>query len=70
MDEYSDQAVRVEKIIAQAETVFMSKDKAMNWLQISMKRFDGKTPMEMITTDSGRRLVEEALIQIDEGYFS
>jgi hypothetical protein len=33
-------------------------------------RFDGEAAIALIDTDIGARLVEEALIQIDEGYFA
>lgn len=68
--EESDRAVRMARILAQAEAVFGNKDKAMHWLRCSMKKFDGNTPMQLMDTDAGSRLVEEALIQIDEGFFA
>ena len=66
----SDRAVRLARVIAQVESVFDNKEKAMSWLRYPMKRFEGKTPIEMLATDVGSRLVEEALVQIDEGYFA
>ncbi|MDN5752521.1 MAG: DUF2384 domain-containing protein [Nitrosospira sp.] len=65
----SDRVVRLARVIAQSESVFDDKDKAMRWLRRPMKRFEGRTPIEMLDTDVGSRLVEEALVQIDEGYF-
>ncbi|MBV8829535.1 MAG: DUF2384 domain-containing protein, partial [Acidobacteriaceae bacterium] len=32
--------------------------------------FEGETPMHMLETEAGARLVEEMLIQIDEGMFA
>lgn len=66
----SDRAVRLARVVSQAESVFGNKDKAMSWLRRPMKRFERKTPIEMLTTDVGSRMVEEALVQIDEGYFA
>ena len=66
--EESDRAVRLARVVAQTESVFGNKDKAMAWLRQPMKRFEGSTPIEMLATDVGSRLVEEALVQIDEGY--
>ncbi|MFA7240864.1 MAG: antitoxin Xre/MbcA/ParS toxin-binding domain-containing protein [Sulfuricellaceae bacterium] len=66
----SDRAVRLARVLAQAESVFDSKEKAMNWLRCPMKRFDGRAPLRMLETDVGSRLVEEALVQIDEGFFA
>jgi putative toxin-antitoxin system antitoxin component (TIGR02293 family) len=66
----SDKAIRLARIVAQAETVFGNPEKAMNWLRGSKERFAGKTPLEMAATEHGARLVEDALVQIDEGYFA
>lgn len=66
----SDRAVRLARVVAQTESVFDNKDKAMRWLRHPMKRFEGRTPIEMLDTDVGSRLVEEALVQIDEGFFA
>ena len=66
----SDRAVRLARVVAQTESVFCNQDKAMAWLRKPMKRFEGHTPIEMLVTDVGSRLVEEALVQIDEGFFA
>jgi hypothetical protein len=34
------------------------------------KRFSGRTALDMASTEHGARLVEEALVQLDEGYFA
>lgn len=68
--EESDRAVRLARVVAQTESVFGNKDKAMAWLRQPLKRFEGTTPIEMLATDVGSRLVEEALVQIDEGFFA
>jgi len=68
--EESDRAVRLARVVAQTESVFGNKDKAMAWLRQPMKRFEGNTPIEMLASDVGSRLVEEALVQIDEGFFA
>lgn len=68
--EESDRAARLARTVARSEAVFGNKEKAMSWLRRPMTRFSGKTPLEMLETDLGSRLVEEALIQIDEGFFA
>jgi len=68
--EESDRAVRLARVVAQTESVFGSKEKAMAWLRQPMKRFEARAPIEMLATDVGSRLVEEALVQIDEGFFA
>ncbi|TWG88462.1 putative toxin-antitoxin system antitoxin component (TIGR02293 family) [Cupriavidus gilardii J11] len=65
----SDKAIRLAKLLAQARMVFGDGDKALRWMRAHQRRFSGKTPLDMASTEHGARLVEEALIQIDEGYF-
>ena len=33
-------------------------------------RFEGRTPLQMMVTEAGGRLVEEMLLQIDDGMFA
>lgn len=68
--EESERAVRLARAVAQTDVVFGNLDKAMGWLRRPLKRFEGRTPIEMLATDVGSRLVEEALVQIDEGFFA
>jgi putative toxin-antitoxin system antitoxin component (TIGR02293 family) len=73
--EESDRAVRLARLAALAEDVFGAREaenafageNALRWLRAPKKRFWGRTPMDMIATETGSRLVEEALYQIDEG---
>jgi putative toxin-antitoxin system antitoxin component (TIGR02293 family) len=66
----SDRAIRLARIVAQANAAFGENDKAMRWLRNPQNRFAGRTGLEMASTEHGARLVEEALVQIDEGYFA
>jgi putative toxin-antitoxin system antitoxin component (TIGR02293 family) len=66
----SDKAIRLAKILAQATSTFGDPDKAMAWLRKAQTRFGGKSALDMASTEHGARLVEEALVQIDEGYFA
>lgn len=68
--EESDRAIRLARIVAQANTAFGGNDKALGWLRNPQKRFEGRTALEMAATEHGARLVEDALVQIDEGYFA
>jgi len=68
--EESDRAVRLARVVAQAEVVFGNQQKALGWLRHPRQRFEGRTPLEMLLTDVGSRLVEEALVQIDEGFYA
>ncbi len=66
----SDKLLRVARLIDHAIRVFGDKDKAQAWLRRPNPRFDGEPPLEMARTEHGARLVEEALIQLDEGIFA
>jgi putative toxin-antitoxin system antitoxin component (TIGR02293 family) len=68
--EESDRAIRLARIVAQANTAFGNAEKAMRWLRNAQSRFAGRNALEMAGTEHGARLVEEALVQIDEGYFA
>lgn len=64
----SDRAVRVARMTALAEEVFGEDAKAARWLRKPKSRFDGKTPLALLSTDAGSRLVEEMLLQLDYGF--
>jgi putative toxin-antitoxin system antitoxin component (TIGR02293 family) len=66
----SDKAVRVARIAAMAEQVFGDPERAWRWLRKPKPRFDGRSPLEMLATDAGARLVEEMILQIDYGMFA
>jgi putative toxin-antitoxin system antitoxin component (TIGR02293 family) len=69
-DEETDRVVRVARIVALAETVFGNHDKALLWLRSPDDRIGDRSPLSMIRTDSGGRLVEDMLWQLDEGVYS
>ena len=66
--EESDRAVRIARITALAEEVFGEDEKAARWLRKPKSRFEGRTPMELLKTDAGARLVEEMLLQLQYGF--
>lgn len=61
--------LRAAKISALAQEV-LGAEKAMAWLNKPRNIFDGLSAMELIKTEPGASLVEETLIQLDEGYFA
>lgn len=65
--EESDRLFRVAHIIAMAQTLFGDDEKAKRWLSKPKDRFSGKSPIAMLSTIQGTRLVEEMLIQVAEG---
>jgi putative toxin-antitoxin system antitoxin component (TIGR02293 family) len=66
----SDRAVRIARIAALSEEVFGNDEKASRWLRKPKQRFSGRTPMEVLRTEAGARLVEEMLLQLDCGFFA
>lgn len=65
--EESDKAVRVARIASMAEQVFGDSERAWRWLRKPKRQFGGRSPMDMLSTEAGARLVEELVEQIDHG---
>jgi putative toxin-antitoxin system antitoxin component (TIGR02293 family) len=66
----SDKLVRLVRVYDQAVQVLGEKEKALYWLSEPKRRFDGRTPIQMLRTDLGGRMVEEMLGQIQYGMFA
>jgi putative toxin-antitoxin system antitoxin component (TIGR02293 family) len=66
----SDKFARLVRIFDHAVRVFGETPRARAWLEEPKRRFANRTPLTMLRTDIGGRLVEEFLIQIDEGMFA
>jgi len=64
----SDRAVRIARIASLAEEAFGDDAKASRWLRKAKTRFEGRSPLEMLRTEAGARLVEEMLLQLDYGF--
>src|SRR5580700_1874177 len=67
--EESDNVLRVIRVLALAESVYGSRERALAWLRNPHPRLDGRAPLSLLNTDTGSRIVEELLVQIDEGMF-
>lgn len=46
-----------------------SRERALVWLRKPHARLEGRAPLSSLRTDTGSRIVEELLVQIDEGMF-
>jgi putative toxin-antitoxin system antitoxin component (TIGR02293 family) len=68
--EETDRMVRVALIVALAESVLGDHAKALIWLRAVDDRIGGRTPISMLRTEAGGRLIERMLWQIDEGIYS
>jgi putative toxin-antitoxin system antitoxin component (TIGR02293 family) len=67
--EESDRVIRALRVFSAAEGVYESRERALQWLRCPNPRLGGRTPISLLKTDTGARMVEELLGQIDEGYF-
>jgi putative toxin-antitoxin system antitoxin component (TIGR02293 family) len=65
----SDRVLRVIRVLSLTEAIYASRERALAWLRRPNARLDGRTPFSLLKTDTGSRIVEELLIQIDEGIF-
>jgi putative toxin-antitoxin system antitoxin component (TIGR02293 family) len=66
----SDRLARVVRLYNLAAHVFGNPEKARKWLSSPKHRFEQRSPLSMMRTESGGHQVEEMLVQIDEGYFA
>jgi len=66
----SDKLVRLIRVYDQAVRVLGEKEQALFWLSEPKKRFEDRTPIQMLRTDLGGRMVEEMLGQIYYGMFA
>ncbi len=67
--EETDRVLRVVRVLSSAEEVYGGRERALAWLRRPHKGLDGRSPFSLLNTDTGSRIVEEMLIQIDEGMF-
>jgi putative toxin-antitoxin system antitoxin component (TIGR02293 family) len=67
--EESDRVLRITRALSAAEATYGSRERALGWLRRPIPRLCNRTPLSLLTTDSGTRIVEETLIQINEGMF-
>jgi putative toxin-antitoxin system antitoxin component (TIGR02293 family) len=69
-NEETERAIRVGRVLSQAELVFGSHDKALLWLRTPDERLNNRTPLSMLPTEAGGRVVESMLWQIDDGVYT
>jgi putative toxin-antitoxin system antitoxin component (TIGR02293 family) len=67
--EESDRGLRVIRAVSLAESVYGTRQRALEWLRKPHPRLEGRSPLSLLKTDMGSRIVEELLIQIEEGMF-
>ena len=65
--EESDRLARVARIYELAVQVYRDREDSKEFLIRPKRRFDERTPMEMMRTERGGEAVREMLIQLAEG---
>jgi putative toxin-antitoxin system antitoxin component (TIGR02293 family) len=68
--EESDRVLRIIRVLSSAEAVYGSRERALALLRKPQARLEGRSPLSLLKTDTGSRIVEETLIQIDEGMYT
>ncbi len=68
--EESDRVLRMIRVLSAAEAVYGSRERALAWLRKPLTHLEGRAPLSLLKTDTGSRIVEELLVQIDEGIFT
>ena len=65
----SDRVLRLMRVLSQTANLYGSRPRALRWLRSPHSRLSGRAPLELLKTDAGSRIVEEILVQVDEGIF-
>lgn len=65
--EESDRLARVARVLGAADDVFGAAEKAHRWLRKANRGLGGHVPLELLATEAGTRLVEQALGRIEHG---
>lgn len=65
----SERLLRVLRIVHHAIETFDDEAKAREYLNKPMRRFEGRSCIEMLDTDVGAGLVEELLSRIEHGIY-
>lgn len=63
-------AQQIAKITELSDQVFANSKKSERWLNKPLKALNGKSPIDMLDSEEGARIVEDLLGKLDEGYFT
>ncbi len=69
--EEADRAVRIARIVAQAQQVFAARPAyVQEWLRAPQAALGDRAPLRALKSESGARAVEEILLGIEHGFFA
>jgi putative toxin-antitoxin system antitoxin component (TIGR02293 family) len=66
----SDRLLRLGRVVAQAEEVLGSAERAATWLRGTVRALGGVRPLDLLDTDLGAQQVEQVLGRIEHGVYS
>jgi len=66
----SDRLLRTTRVIVRAAEALGSTEKAAIWLRTANRALRGMTPLALLETDIGARMVERTLGRIEHGVYS
>ncbi len=66
----SDRLLRVIRVIVRAIDALGDPEKARTWLRTENRALRGETPLGLLATDIGARMVERILGRIEHGVYS
>jgi putative toxin-antitoxin system antitoxin component (TIGR02293 family) len=67
--EESDRLLRVIRALSMTEDVYQDRERALVWLRRANRHLGNRAPLSLVGTYTGYRMVEELLVQIEEGMF-
>lgn len=65
--EETDRGLRLARIATQADRVFGDRDKAARWLRKPNRTAGNQSPITLLETETGAKLVEDLLVRIEYG---
>lgn len=63
----SDRLFSTVHIMAMARAIFGNREKAARWIRKPKKRFNDQSPMSLVRSSQGVRMIEELLMHVAEG---
>ena len=63
----SDRLARVARVLVMAEDVFGARDKVHRWFRKPNRGLGGAIPLDLVATEAGARVVEQALGRLAHG---
>lgn len=64
-----DRAYRIAKVVARAEEVIGSHDRAIEWLQNKQPVLRNRIPLELVSTSAGANVISDVLDRIQYGVY-